>query len=112
MSASAHVTGLLAQMHRDGRRLTVRSITRRLAEAGWRVRVCRRATAAEVLQTWQDGKTVIVPNRSVMSIGVGSDTQWDATSLQDETGLCMERLRLGTLLLDWKPRGTVIICDL
>lgn len=106
------IDALLLRMQQEGARLSVRSITRRLAEAGLRVRTWRRASRPEVLAAWATGQVVIVPNRSRSSCGVGEGTKWDVTSFKAGCVHKLERLRVELLLLDWTPRGTAIICDL
>lgn len=114
MKTSSIVAAFLEQMHQAGQRLTVRSITRRLASAGLRVQVWRRASVAEVMQAWSSGKSVAIPNSSPMGIGAGTGIKWDATSFTAGASFYhkLERLRVELLLLDWKPKGTTIICDL
>jgi len=93
-------------------RVTVRSLTRRLAEAGLRVKVWRRASAEEVRRAFEAGEIVLLPVFKQRLFG-RNGTGWHTVSkrLVSRGFVKLERLGLELSLREWTPKGTAIICD-
>lgn len=88
-------------------RLTVRSITRRLAEAGLQVQVWRKATRERVHETWLKGSVVVLPVRGVLPDTDG----WSVTWLDHEQTAMQNCVEQAWALLKWNPCGIAIICS-
>lgn len=101
---------VLVRMRLAHGRMSVRSLTRKLAEAGLRVEVWRRASAEAVRGAFESGSLVVMPRPSTRRAGVS--LRWDSASRNHGVLWSkLERLWLELLLLDWQPKGTVIIVN-
>lgn len=87
--------------------MSVRSITRRLAEAGLRVQVWRKATRGRIHAVWLTGAVVVLPVRELLP----SQDAWSAVWVDHEQTAWQNCVDRDWALLRWNPHGIAIICS-